>query len=148
LAIIGQLDLLPKIFGDVVLPRAVYNEVMIAGHGKEGYAQLSAVTWFRISDVVNVDLKRSIMTQLDEGEAEVITIAKDQAIPLVCIDEFAGRRYANLLGLDVIGTLGILLIAKQRGYVTIIKPLCDRLINNKRHISRALYHEILCKAGE
>lgn len=47
------------------------------------------------------------MLELDEGEAEVIAIAKETGIKNVIIDEFAGRKYASLLGLNVIGTLGI-----------------------------------------
>ena len=148
LAIINQLDLLQKIFGDVILPRAVHNEIIIMGKGKAGYSQLSSVNWFLVADTVNFDLKRSIMVQLDEGEAEVITVAKDRKLPIVCIDEFAGRQFAGLLGLDVIGTLGVLLIAKKRGYIHKIKPLCDMLINNERYVSRTLYDEVLRNAGE
>ena len=148
LAIIRQLDLLPMIFGEVIVPRAVYDEIIVNGRGKAGYQQLANIGWFHIADAENIELKRSIMVQLDEGEAEVITIAKEKNIPLVCIDEFAGRQFANLLGLYVIGTLGILLVAKQRGLVPAIRPLCDILINNERYISRALYNEVLQKAGE
>ena len=148
LAIINQLSLLPRVFSDIYLPRAVHNEVIVNGKGKAGYAQLLAIDWFQIADPVNVSLKQSIMLQLDEGEAEVITVAKDKEIQLTCIDEFAGRQYASLLGLDVIGTLGILLIAKKRGYITDVKPLCDRLLSNDRFISRTLYNEVLKNAGE
>jgi len=147
LAILNQLNLLHKIFGDVIIPRAVYNEIIMGGRDKAGYSQITNKC-FRIADVINIELKRSIMLQLDEGEAEVITIAKDQGISIVCIDEFAGRQYASLLGLDVIGTLGILLTAKRRGYIFEIKPLLDKLINSGRYISRALYDEVLRKAGE
>jgi len=148
LAIINQLDLLPQIFGEVIVPRAVCNEVFIAGKDKQGYTQLSTARGFCIVDPLNVELKRSIVLQLDEGGAEVITIAKDKNIPLVCIDEFAGRKYASLLGLNIIGTLGVLLVAKQRGLVSELKPLCDKLLKSERHISQHLYAEVLHKAGE
>jgi len=148
LSIIGKLDLLQSIFGDVYMPRAVYDEVLVNGIDKIGYSELSEITWFQVSDVENVELKRSIMLQLDVGEAEVITVAKDKEISLVCIDEFAGRQYANLLGLDVVGTLGVLLIAKHQGYISNIKPLIDKLIENERYISKGLYEEVLRKAGE
>ena len=148
LAIIHQLELLQKIFHNVYLPRTVNNEVIVNGRGKVGHPELSAINWFQIVDPQNMPLKHSVMLQLDEGEADVITIAKDKSIFLVCIDEFAGRQYASLLGLDVIGTLGILLIAKKRGYIPLLKPLLDTLILNQRHISRGLYDEILLKAGE
>jgi len=148
LAIIDQLDLLPKIFKDVIVPNAVYNEVLVDGKDKLGHARLSTANWIRRVDILNAELKRSIMLQLDEGEAEVMTVSKDKNIPLVCIDEFAGRRYAALLGLDVIGTLGVLLIAKQMKLVPAIKPLCDNLISSGRYISRSLYDEVINKAHE
>ena len=148
LAIIHQLTLLQKIFHNVYLPQTVYNEVIINGKGRLGHTELSTINWFQIVDPVNISLKHSIMLQLDEGEADVITIAKDKSISLVCIDEFAGRQYAGLLGLDVIGTLGVLLIAKKKGFIPLLKPLCDKLIFNERYISRSLYNEVLIKAGE
>jgi len=148
LAIIHQLDLLQKIFNDVYIPLTVYNEVIVNGKGKAGHAELSMINWLQVVVPVNAPLKQSIMLQLDEGEADVITIAKDKDISLVCIDEFAGRQYASLLGLDVIGTLGILLIAKKKGIIPLLKPLCDKLILNERYISSGLYNEVLIKAGE
>ena len=148
LATIQQLDLLHKIFYDVYLPSAVYREVILDGKNKAGHLQLANTHWFQVVDTINGALKRSIMLQLDEGEAEVITVAKDRNISLVCIDEFAGRRYAGLLGLNVIGTLGVLLIAKQRGYISAVKPLLDMLIDNQRYIGHALYSDVLRKAGE
>jgi predicted nucleic acid-binding protein len=136
------------IFDEVILPQSVYNEIIINGKGKTGYDLLSNVKWFQISDVENIDLKKSIMIELDEGEAEVISIAKDKNIPLVCIDEFAGRQYAKLLGLNVIGTLGILLIAKQKGYISELNPLFKKLLANDRYIGEALCNSVLRKAGE
>jgi len=102
LAVVRQLELLRKIFQNVYLPRTVSNEVIVNGRGKLEHLELSAINWFQIVDPINVPLKHSIMLQLDEGEADVITIAKDKSISLVCIYEFAGRQYTSLFGLDVI----------------------------------------------
>ena len=148
LAVINHLHLLEQIFEKAYIPHAVYNEVIAQGKNKAGYTQLLQMKDFIVVEPINTALKQSIMLQLDEGEAEVITIAKDMNMPLVCIDEFAGRKYANLLGLEVVGTLGILLIAKKRGFIPIIKPLCDQLIQHDRYISRELYNSILNKANE
>ena len=88
------------------------------------------------------------MIELDEGEAEVIAIAKEKKFQIVCIDEFAGRQYAKLHGLEVIGTLGILLIAKQKSYISELRPLLQELINSNRHIGKILCNQILYKVGE
>ena len=77
-----------------------------------------------------------------------VIIAKEQNIPLVCIDEFAGDQYAKLLGLDVIGTLGILLLAKQNGFIAELKPLFQNLIYSNRHISKILCNQVFRKALE
>ena len=57
-----------------------------------------------------------LRNSLDRGEAAVIQTALDWGISLVCIDEVAGRRVARLNGLEVTGSIGILLKARQRGY--------------------------------
>lgn len=148
LAILGQLDLLRTILGEVIVPRAVYDEVITRGKDKAGYKDLADVPWFQIAEVGHQELKRSIMVELDEGEAEVICVAKECSVRRVCIDEFAGRRYAKLLGLEVIGTLGVLLIAKQKGYVREIKPCIEKLLANDRYISTTVCTEVLRKAEE
>ena len=148
LSILNQLDLLLKIFDDVIVPSAVYSEVIMNGKGKSGYNNLSKVDWFNVIEIENIGQKQSIMIELDEGEAEVITIAKEKSIKLICVDEFAGRRYAKLLGLEVIGTLGVLLIAKQEGYISELKPLFQKLLDSNRHIGKTLCNQILIKAGE
>ena len=58
------------------------------------------------------------------------------------------NQYAKFLGLEVIGTLGVLLVGKQKGYIREIKPMLEKLVINDRYIGRALYSEILQKAGE
>jgi len=148
LAVLNQLGLLTEIFGNVIVPLSVYNEVVINGKGKNGYDKLSETNWFDVAEVKNTGQKQSIMIELDEGESEVITIAKEKGIKTVCIDEFAGRRYAKLLGLEVIGTLGILLIAKQKGYVPELRSLFRRLLENDRHIGKALCNKILLRVEE
>ena len=148
LALLDRLELLQLIFNEVILPESVCHEVVAFSKGKEEFNSLSKINMFKVMCVENIELKKSILLQLDEGEAEVITIAKDKNISLVCIDEFAGRQYARLLGLDVIGTLGILLIAKQKGYINEIKPLLEKLIRNNRYIRISLCNEVLRKANE
>ncbi len=136
------------VFGEVIVPRAVHREVVLNGKGKAGYEALSETNWFHIVEVQNLELKDSIMIELDEGESEVICAAKDKNIRLVCIDEFAGRQYAKLLQLDVVGTLGILLAAKKRGYIGELSPLITKLIENHRYVSEKVRNEVLRKSGE
>lgn len=148
MSLIGQLELLPKLYDEIIVPKSVYNEVVVKGKGKAGSEELGSIHHFTVLETENKVLKDSIMLELDEGEAEVITIAKEKGIQNVIIDEFAGRQYASLLGLNVTGTLGILLIGKNLGFIGEVKPLMDMMLKHNRFINRGLYLAVLKKANE
>ncbi len=67
---------------------------------------------------------------------------------LVIMDDLAARRTAQAQGLLVIGTIGILLLAKQQGLIPTVKQPIDELIAAGKYIHPALYHEALRQAGE
>ncbi|MCF8012156.1 MAG: DUF3368 domain-containing protein [Clostridiales bacterium] len=148
LSLVEQLELLPKLYDELVIPKSVYNEVIVKGKGKTGSEELEIINSFTLLEAQNKTAKDTIMLELDDGEAEVIAIAKETGIQNVIIDEFAGRQYAFLLGLNVTGALGILLIGKKLGFVEEIRPLMDIMIKHNRYISRKLYLTVLRKAEE
>lgn len=86
--------------------------------------------------------------KLDLGESEAIVLANNIDADLIIIDERKARRIAKDIGLNVTGTLGILVDAKQRGLVKELKPLLDKLIKNEIRISKILYQDILELANE
>ena len=136
------------IFDEVIIPKAVYNEIVIKGAGKPGCDELREVKFIKVYDVNNLTTKSSIMLELDEGEAEVIALALEQSIDTIIVDEFAGREYARLMRLNVIGTLGILIKAKQLKIINKIRPLMDELIKNRRYIDKDLYNLVLELSSE
>jgi predicted nucleic acid-binding protein len=85
---------------------------------------------------------------LDDGEAEVIQLALDQGVRQVCIDERAGRLVALGLGLEVVGTLGLLLRAKTNGIVPALRPLLERLAATGSWYDARLIARVLSAAGE
>ena len=148
LSIIEKLDILPMLFEEVYIPAAVYHEAVVLGNGKYGSTDIENAVWLKVEAISNMDLRDSIALSLDRGEAEVITLAKEIGIDIIIIDEYMGRRFAKMLGLNVVGTLGILLRAKEMGLIQQIKPLMDLLIKHRRHIDRKLYEKILRLADE
>ncbi len=149
LALLNHVELLKMIFDEIFIPKSVYDEITIKGKGKIGGSEDNyKLDGFVIYEALNLDLKNTIMLELDEGEAEVIAIAKEKDVPYVIIDEFAGRQFAALLGFKVVGTLGILIIGKELGVIREIRPLLDTMIKNNRYIDSDLYYHILKKAGE
>ncbi|MEZ4644360.1 MAG: DUF3368 domain-containing protein [Chloroflexota bacterium] len=89
-----------------------------------------------------------LLNDIDRGEAEAIVLALEKNVPDILIDDAKGRRVAQLNGLYPIGTVGVLLQAKQTGHIQAIKPLLDTLIANRIRISERLYQQSLQLAGE
>lgn len=133
LSLIDHLELLLKLYDEVIVPKSVYDEVVVKGKGKAGSEELESISRFTVIETENKVLKDTVMLELDEGEAEVISIAREKGIQNVIIDEFAGRQYASLLGLNVTGTLGILLICKKLGFIDELKPLMDIMLKHNRY---------------
>ncbi len=88
------------------------------------------------------------LTDLDRGEAEVIVLAREIEADLVIIDEEIGRTYARHFGLTITGTLGILLKAKQHGFISEVRPLLEALVSKGVWIGLHLLDEVLRLAGE
>jgi len=73
------------------VPKSVYNEVAVKGKGKTGSEELENINRFTVLEAENKALKDTVMLELNEGEAEVIAIAKESNIQNVIIDEFVGH---------------------------------------------------------
>jgi predicted nucleic acid-binding protein len=149
LAVIGQLDLLRQLYGKVILPQSVYDEIAIAGEGQPGAVEVSSFEWIEIGHVTDQLLLASLRLELDEGEAEAIILALETRADLLLLDERKGRAIAARLGLQFVGLLGVLLEAKQAGLIPAVKPLVDDLIAKAGFwIGQELYEHLLRVAGE
>jgi predicted nucleic acid-binding protein len=146
LARIGQLEILPALFDDIALPRAVFKEVtqdpMLPG--AEAIAQAE---WLRVVDVMDLKVVERLSVSLDAGESEVLALAQ-QLGGTAAIDERRGRSLADALGVPQTGTVGILLLAKKRGMIPALTPLLDQLGASGVRISSRLYEDARRSAGE
>ena len=68
--------------------------------------------------------------------------------PLLILDEQSARRLARSLGLRVIGTVGLLLAGKRRGFLTAVRPELDRLLAARFVMDQDLYDHVIAEAGE
>ncbi len=147
LALIGHLDLLKELYGRVVLPTAVTTEILAGGQARIGIEEFQRAAWFK--QIALTDPRRAnLLVDLDRGEAEVIALAQELNADLVILDERLGRRHAQRLGLAITGTLGVLLKAKQRGFVAEIKPLIEQLQQGGIRLGRPLIAQTLQLANE
>ena len=117
---IGRLDLLQKMFGMVLIPQAVFDE--LTGH--PSYADEASLIrntdFVQVHDIVDVLNVSKLMSseKLDRGESESIQLAKEIGADFLLIDEYRGRRVANKFGVKITGTIGILLTAYDEKIMT------------------------------
>ncbi len=88
------------------------------------------------------------MDELDLGEAETVVLARELNANWVLMDEKKGRRKLAQLGMSKIGTVGILLKAKEIGLLSIIRPDLEKLRRQGFSLSQAVVDAVLQRAGE
>lgn len=128
LSLIGQLDILKALYGKVEVPQAVYREVTQLGVDHMGVHEILKASWISARSIRNDALVKALLGELDIGEAEAITLATEVGAELLLIDERRGRKAATRLGLNVIGVLGILIEAKQKGFIDSVRQQLDALV--------------------
>lgn len=149
-ATIGQLDLLRQLYSKILIPEAVYQELTGTATLVPGSREVKTLEWIEVRQVTNRPLIVTLLEQqLDEGECEAIALAIELNAELLLIDERRGRAEADRLGLRIIGLLGVLVEAKQKGFILAVKPVLDNLIATARfRVADALYARILNTVGE
>jgi len=148
LSIINQLTLLSKLYEQILIPQAVYDEVCMKGQSQTGAKELKKADFINVKSIKNDDARELFSASLHKGEVEVMILAKEIEADIIIIDDYQARKHAKYLGLNLTGTLGVLLKAKENNYIESIKPLMDDLIKNDIYIDDTLYNKILKLAGE
>ncbi|ALM76368.1 DUF3368 domain-containing protein [Thermococcus barophilus] len=133
----GQLDLLKFLFGRIIVPRGVAEEF-----GEP------LPEWVEVKDVQNRIVVKLLQEKLHKGESEAIALAIELNADLVIIDDKAARNTASSLGLKVIGTAGLILLGKKKGYYREIGPVIESLMGRGFRLSRDVVEQILREAGE
>ena len=146
LAWLKQLDLLPTLFTTVHIPEAVRNEIRAKPQAVGG-GELEAADWLIVVPVTNPLAVELLLDQLDLGESQAIVLAHENSANLL-MDERRGRRRALQSGLTVVGTLGILVEARQQKLIGPLRPMLDLLRKLPFHMSDALYSNVLHRVGE
>jgi len=147
LSIIGQLDLLRQLYGQVLAPPAVWEEVTVRGLGLPGAHDVSQLSWLEIK-APETPLWQGLAILVDRGEAEAIALAKAIPDSTVLLDDARARRVAERFGIRRIGTLGILRRAKKAGLVEQVRPLAKQLSENGIYIRQSLIDAVLRDVGE
>jgi uncharacterized protein len=149
LAAIAHLDLLRRIYGKIIIPQAVYEELTDVGYPVPGTTEVKTLDWIEVGQVTDITQVARFRQSVDRGESEAIALAMELSAERLLIDEAAGRAIAESVGLKITGILGVLLIAKHQELIVVVKPLMDALMNEAGfRISPKLYKTVLKSAGE
>ncbi len=122
----GSLELLPALAGQVYVPEAVVAELREGQRRNVLLPTLEELSWLTVRPVRDRTLL-PLVTNLGNGEKEVLALGLETEDALLILDDRDARRYAQALELEIIGTLGLLLRAKERGILDAVRPVLDRL---------------------
>lgn len=145
LANIGKLDVLRQMYGTITIPQAVFDEIKSPSVQRQVNANRD---WIRVEQVNDASQKQMYRAKLHAGEVEVMILAQEKKADLVILDDNAAKKTAKFLGLRVIGTLGILVLAKKRGYIKEVSPVLDALKRDGFFVSDDLCDLVLRQADE
>jgi predicted nucleic acid-binding protein len=149
LARIGKLGLLPRLYGELTVPEAVWREVVLEGQGQPGTEEIERASWIQVRSVTNRDLAQALQQELDAGEAEAIALALEMGAEFLLMDERLGRETALHMGVQCVGLIGVLIEARHQGLISGVRSLLDALRDVAGFwVSEALYRRVLQDEGE
>jgi predicted nucleic acid-binding protein len=144
---IGRLDLLRRLYERVVAPAGVRDELERGAEQGIDVPRLDEIPWLEVRRFREQTLLPAFL-DLGRGEAEAIGLALLSPGSLLVLDEALGRRIARLNKLKVTGTLGVLLRAKEQGWLSEVLPALEALQRTTMYLSDSLIVETLRKAEE
>lgn len=144
---LNLLDLLPTLYKEIILPQSVVNELIVGSSLGVPLPNPKLLSWVNIVKAQSQSIL-PLVTELGAGEREALALAIEITDSLVVLDDNLARNYAKLLGINLTGTLGILLKAKKQGYLLEIKPILNQLNALNFRLSLSTRNAVLKLAEE
>ncbi len=134
---IGRLYLLQKVFDKIVITPEVEDE-----YGTK------LPSWINVRKVKNLSERDRLYDMLDLGEASSLALALETNNSTLIIDEKKGRAVAAAMGLNIIGSLKILVLAKRKNFIFSVQEVVNELSRNNFRFSKTVVESLLKEAGE
>lgn len=145
---IGRLHLLETLAPALAIPGAVASEILVGPDGDPARTWIQCLpdpAWEKRAMPIPPEI---LAWDLGAGETAVLALALAQAGSICILDDLAARHCAEVFRIPVMGTLGLLLKAKQAGIIPRLQPEMDRLVSAGSLLSPAVMHRALVLAGE
>jgi predicted nucleic acid-binding protein len=143
LALIDKLDLLNELFEEIKIPKAVWIEIT-----KNKTANYQKIFSFFQDKTCEVKGFNELTFIMDSGESESVVLYKELNADFLLIDDRKARKIAENLGLNCIGTIGLLAVSKEKKLIEELKPIFQTFLKNKRYYSIEILNTILLKYNE
>jgi len=150
LILLGKVDhlwLLRDLSDELIVPDAVAQEVRVKPEGERSLDELLAYSSVRVAAPVAVPHEVEVW-DLGRGESEVLAVALVEAASRAVVDDLEARRCGQALGVDVIGTLGVVLRAKREGLLPAARPTMAHLREVGLYVADDLIDRVLGYLGE
>jgi predicted nucleic acid-binding protein len=134
---IGELDLLQKVYGQIVATVEVATE----------YGEMLP-DWVKIERVNDKYRQKVLEMQVDKGEASALALALETSDSTIIIDDYRARKVAEKLGINYTGTIGVIIKAKLKGIILSIKPLLAKIRQTDFRITDEIERQALKEASE
>lgn len=127
LSTVGHLEIIQRKFGAISIPEAVWQETVIAGIHKPGAHEIRQADWIHVEPIKNTLLAKALQKDIDYSESEAIVLALEIEADLLLLDDKFARTIAINLGVTIMGTVGVLIWAKQAGFIPSLRDELDLL---------------------
>lgn len=144
LAHVDKIELIESVFGKVYIPNAVWEEII-----KYEYQEFDKSSLLRLEkNIIHIKSKNHLSVIMDYGEAESVILYEEINADYLLIDDNRARNMAESLGVNCIGSIGLLIKSKQLGFIKEIRPIFHKWIKLERYFSIKLLNSILKRLKE
>ena len=144
---VGCLGILPALYGAVIVPPAVLNELDVGKAQGVDVPEVARIEWIHVRPVASAALVPAV-TDLGRGEAEVIALGLEIPGSLLILDDQLARRLADLHALQYTGTLGVLVKAKRAGCISSVAAVVTALREKGMWLTSSVVEDVLRLSGE
>jgi hypothetical protein len=141
---IGKIELLKNLYGSITIAPAVQRELYALEEQKE----IDNIKWIKVVAPKNQKKVSELLEELDLGESESIVLAIERNAKYLIIDEYRGRLIAEQYGVKIVGVLGILIQAKQKGLISSVSDEIMKLRAIGFRLNQGLVEKVLRRLGE
>lgn len=144
LGLVGKIQLIENVFGEFYIAEAVWDEL----RNYENPDFDSTTLQMLQNHIVKIKSPNYLSLVMDYGESESVILYNEVQADYLLIDDSKARTIAETLGVRCIGSIGLLIRAKQMGLLNALKPIFAYWLKNGRYFSKSLLNTVLTKIGE